>query len=288
MVTRHLLSSSTMVVVLLTACVPESGRRPASSPRTDTRQDSLGSTWRLVYGYVRLIDQYARPQGTLPTTLGPVADQDPAGLRKDAWGRQLRYRPNGLRFEVRSAGSDGVFETTDDIVAFGQLGRNQPCEIRDPLRVWTGVGFEPPCTADSPVSVLPQCPAEINYRQSDDGIPASRADSIRMMGIRLVRIAWGVDGIGRDLGALPLSLRPIPSPDHITLQDIGDIWGRPLRYTPDAREFEVRSAGPDAQFETRDDIVVHGRLGQVNACEFRSEGGTVTCAVPPPTCPKAP
>lgn len=273
-------------MVLWGGCLPQHQSYPAvPPPAVVTKQDSVQEAWRLVYAYVRAVDHYARPRGVLPSSLQPIVNSREAGPDTDPWGRTLQYRENGPRFEVRSAGSDGVFETSDDVTALGQLGRNQPCEIRDEFRVWTGVGFEPPCDTSSTVLVLPECPQLYAHAQRDDEKPPTRSDSVRIMGLRLVRIARGVDRAGRELGGLPLNLRPVPSFHHLTLQDIGDIWGRPLRYQSHAREYEVRSAGVDGVFDNDDDIVVDGTLGRALPCTFHTERGVETCEEPPPACP---
>ena len=273
-------------VALLMGCLPPSGKHPPLPPHAVvTRQDSVGEAWRLVYAYVRAVDDYARPRGELPGTLQPVVERGEAGPDTDPWGRHVRYRPDGMRFEVRSGGSDGRFDTNDDIVALGQLGRNQPCEIRTEFRVWTGVGFEPPCATNSPILVLPKCPQLVSV-QRDREVPSTEWDSVLVMGRRLIRIARAVDGAGRDLGGLPLSLQPVPSFSRLPTQEIGDIWRRAVRYRPQGRDFEVRSAGVDGTFDTSDDIVVSGHLGRTLPCAFRTERGMVTCDDPPPPCPE--
>jgi hypothetical protein len=282
---RFLLSTGGLV--LLTGCLPAYAPPSTVLPHAvATRQDSVGEAWRLVYGYVRAVDNHARTDRKLPATLDPVIAAGEAGPDTDVWGRHLRYRPDGLRFEVRSGGSDGMFDTEDDIVALGQLGRSEPCEIRTEFRVTRGVGFEPPCDADSAILVLPRCPQLTGRTHLDDEVPPTLADSIRVMGLRLVRIARGIDAIGRDLGGLPLSLRPIPSFSRLNMEDIGDIWRRPLRYSRNGREFAVHSAGPDGAFATSDDIVASGQLGQTLPCVFRTGEGMVTCDEPPPPCPE--
>lgn len=276
-------------MVLVTGCLPQYSKHPPALPHAVvTRQDSVGEAWRLVYAYVRAVDHYARPHGELPTTLDPVIEAGEAGPPTDVWGRHLRYRPNGLRFEVRSAGSDGLLDTYDDIIALGQLGRNEPCEIRTESRVTTGVGFEPPCPAEAEILVLPRCPQLTRRTHLDDEVPSTGWDSVQVMGLRLVRIARAIDGVGRDLGGLPLSLRPVPSFSRLSMEEIGDLWRRPVRYYRPSREFEVRSSGPDGEFDTNDDIVVNGQLGRTLRCEFRTERGVVTCDESPPPCDETP
>jgi hypothetical protein len=277
---------STCGMALLMGCVPLRPQEPRILPHgIVTRRDSVEAAWGLAYAYVRAVDHYARPRGELPRTLGPVVETGEAGPDVDVWGRNLQYRPDGLRFEVRSGGSDGLFETNDDIVALGQVGRDRPCEMRSEFAVTTGVGFEPPCAIGLDVVVLPRCPQLTRGTHLDDEIPPTHSDSVLVMGLRLVRIARGIDGIGRDLGGLPLSLRPVPSFSKLDMEAIGDIWRRPVRYHRQDRDFEVRSAGPDGEFDTDDDIAVNGQLGQTLPCAFRTSRGMVTCNEPPPPCP---
>ena len=234
-------------ITLVAGCSPSmraslNGSAPRPSPYAS--MDSLERARQLVYAYTRAVDRYARPIGELPPTLEPVIRSGEAGPDMDVWGRHVRYRPEGLRFEIRSAGPDGNYDTADDIIALGQLGRNQPCEVRDPSRKWTGVGYEPPCGANIPILVLPFCAGVAERTWRDDEIPFSRWDSVQTMGLRLVRIARAVDGVSRDLGGLPLSLQPVPSFSRLTTQEIGDIWRNPVHYSPNGRQFELRSAGP--------------------------------------------
>lgn len=265
---------------LLYACGP---RPPEPRPHVATmRQDSVGVAWRLVYAYVRAVDQYARPTGALPSSLEPVVRAGEAGPDVDPWGRAIRYRPAGLRFEVRSSGSDGIFETNDDITALGRLGRNQPCSVRDEFRHWTGVGFEPPC--EDEIVVLPRCPELNEVSNRPDATPRDQRDSVRVMGLRLVRIARAVDGIGRDLGGLPLTLRPVPSPYKLSMEEIGDLWGRPLRYVRNGRDYEIRSAGSDGRFESDDDIRIEGRLATTIPCAYRAGDEVFQCDESPPGC----
>lgn len=284
---RFLASAGGMM--FLAGCLPARGQHPTSLPHAvTTRQDSVAEAWRLVYAYARAVDHYARPAGELPATLDPVVAGGEAGPDTDVWGRRIRYQPRGLRFEVRSGGADGLFDTGDDIIALGQLGRNEPCEIRTEFRVTRGVGFEPPCSPDSEILVLQRCPQLTGHTHLDDEVPPTRADSVHLMGVRLVRMGRALDAVGRDLGGLPLSLRPVPSFSRLDMEQIGDIWQRPVRYHRDGRAFALSSAGPDGTFDTSDDIVVSGQLGQTLPCEFRTGGRVTTCDVPPPPCPEAP
>jgi hypothetical protein len=139
---------SACAALAVCGCVPSHGNPPVPPPVALTRRDSVRAAWRLVYAYTRAVDHYARAKGELPATLEPVVARGEAGPDTDVWGRRLRYRSTGLRFEVRSAGADGTFDTNDDIVALGQVGRKEPCEIRDEFGAWRGSGYEASCTSD--------------------------------------------------------------------------------------------------------------------------------------------
>src|SRR3954451_22038458 len=108
---------------IICGCLPRRGNPPLRPPVPADRRDSVGVAWRLVFAYSRAVSHYARAKGEPPATLEPVIARGEAGPDVDVWGRRVRYRPNGIRFEVRSGGSDGVFDTDDDIVALGHLGR---------------------------------------------------------------------------------------------------------------------------------------------------------------------
>jgi hypothetical protein len=159
--------------------------------------------------------------------------------------------------------------------------------MQDQYGVDTGVGYEPPCAPKTPLVLLPRCPELWQRAELDNEVPPTAWDSVQLMGLRLVRIARAVDGVGRDLGALPLNLRPVPSYSSISMKDIGDIWHHAVRYLPRGRAFEVRSAGADGALDTADDIVVSSSLGETIPCAFRTGRGTVTCSEPPPPCPAA-
>lgn len=55
--------------------------------------------------------------GVLPTTIDELVKESGMDLRMDAWATPIRYTTVSTRFELRSAGPDRVFETSDDLVA---------------------------------------------------------------------------------------------------------------------------------------------------------------------------
>jgi hypothetical protein len=114
-----------------------------------SRQDSIRTTASLLYGIARHIGQMSNASDRLPATLEPIIkarpttrvwESYPTGF--DVWNRALRYAPDFPGFQLRSAGPDGVFGTPDDIVAFGEHGRESPCTIISELQVLV---IQPPC-----------------------------------------------------------------------------------------------------------------------------------------------
>ena len=280
---RHRLGTLVVVLITLTACTPSRSQvSTVGDHELVTRRDSVQSAWRLVYAYSRAVDHIGRPRRELPSSLSELGGALP---QRDVWGSTLRYLKRDREFEVRSAGSDGVFETADDVVAKGRLGRDRPCEVRDEFGVWVGDSAEPRCSEARPVAVLDRCPALVSEAHRSDRQRGQ--DTILWLGSRLVRIARAIDGIGRDYGALPNTLEPVPSLSRLESQEIGDAWGRPIRYRKSGAEFEVRSAGPDGVFDSDDDLSVAGELGANLPCEFRNGPELVVCEIPPPPCERA-
>jgi hypothetical protein len=246
-----------------------------------TPADSIRRTGMTLYGMVRTIDSQSRPAGALPPDLDGIAALSLPTA--DVWGRSLRYRSDGHGFELRSAGPDGDFDNADDIFVTGRLGRNRPCEW------WQGRWIEtggPPCDA-LPGEVYPLCPALERADPYTRLLPATRDDSIRTFGERLVRVAWRIEGAGRELGALPVDWRQVPVWGRGDGWDLVDLWGTAVRYTPDGPRYELRAAGPDRLLDTRDDILVTGTLGTLAPCVYRANGAMHPCTQVPPDCPDA-
>jgi hypothetical protein len=269
--------------VLLLGC----GGPFASRARCDllclvTRSDSISHTNRQLWGMVRDIDAVSRPSGTL------VRDLAATGRRelRDVWGRPIEYAPAGDRFEVRSVGSDGVAGSADDIFLTGLLGRSEPCEYRSEIQHFR---VEPNCTEHRPVAVYPLCPALGRSDRVERESPGTAWDSVLWTGRRLVRVARAVDGYGREIGRVPPGLSGAGVWNRDRDGQISDVWGSRVRYTAAEGRFELRSAGPDRAYDTRDDVVVTARLGSEIACEFATEAGPQRCGEEPPACePYAP
>jgi len=68
------------------------------------------------------IQDHARHTGEPPAALREViperiAPRTRRDMARDGWGRKVRYSRSQDDFEVRSAGPDGRFGTTDDLIA---------------------------------------------------------------------------------------------------------------------------------------------------------------------------
>jgi hypothetical protein len=64
----------------------------------------------------------------------------------------------------------------------------------------------------------------------------------------------------RRTGSLPRTLDEMVEESRMPIGT--DSWGTPFRYTPGTTDFELRSAGPDRVFGTRDDLVAtQSRIG---------------------------
>lgn len=241
-------------------------------------RDSVIETGRAMYQLVHVVDSLGRSDTTLPISLDRVVSTRESHSNVDLWGRELHYTVNGLEFELRSTGRDGVEGSPDDIVVLGRLGRERPCELRDEFVRLQYERVAPLC-AQSPVRVLPVCTATDSLMLDPDAHFAEEGDSVTATGSYLVRVARRVDAMGRRLGGLP------PTPLALNPDLLLDAWRRPLRYTPDNGRFEIRSAGLDGTLGGDDDIVVEAELGQPITCAFRQGRETMRCDDPAPGCP---
>jgi len=66
----------------------------------------------------RAVDSFAATNGRLPQSLDEISLAVPITTGKmDAWGRKIKYKKiSDLEFRLISAGSDGTFNTEDDII----------------------------------------------------------------------------------------------------------------------------------------------------------------------------
>lgn len=232
---------------------------------------------------VRAADRVGRRAGSLPATLGQVS-REPGVVLADSWGRAFRYSIEERGFETRSAGRDGTFDSADDIVAIGRLGRAIPCEIRDETRTVRWDNVAPRCDDVSTVTIYPLCPPLTRADRVERGIPATQRDSILAMGRRLVRVARAIDGFGRELGTLPQTLGGPVIWDRDSRGELPDLWGSAVRYRPVHNRFELQSAGPDRTLDSADDIMVVATLGSTIPCLYRTQGRDEQCDESPPEC----
>ena len=145
--------------VLVAACATLSGTGKPMVPERDvTRRDSVLTSGRGLVRLVFYVDRYGQQHGSLPATLAPVLASSERAREQglDPWGRTVRYTFRERNYELRSAGADGSFDTADDIVVLGQLGRNVPCELRDEARVITYDDVAPRCTGRVGVAGKPR------------------------------------------------------------------------------------------------------------------------------------
>lgn len=267
-----------MAALLLSGCGPG---LPEGHPHPDfTGHDSVLATERRLIGLVSYIDAYGRESAALPPDLDRVAArfQPVAERRVDIWGRAVRYSLDGQRFELRSAGEDSTFATTDDIVVSGQLGRAVPCEVRTEERTFNYDDQAPPCS-EVPGPVLLLCP-DLEHADAAEASLPPLSDPVAATGQRLVGLARRADWQGRRVGGAPPSQRAI-----FGFREPVDAWGNPVRYTHNGATFEMRSAGVDGSFETADDIIVSSRFGLLLECSYRNQNGSQRCEAQPPSCP---
>lgn len=281
-----------LMALLPLAVAPVLGGCPAPAVPRPTQEGVYSNTGPVRATLVRMgsvvefVDAYGRPTRTLPPDLDPVL-RDVGNVENDGWGRAFRYVPRGLRFDVRSAGLDGEFDTRDDIVVLGQLGRNVACEVRV-AGVVRRTDSWPPCTPDAEIVIIPLCPQLVPPGLAVETTPSSTRDSVLLTGRRLVRFARSVDRSGRERGALPPSMRFVTGYPRVgNGWELADAWGRAVRYQPRGGNFEMRSAGSDALLDTPDDIVLSAQLGHDIPCEFTTEQGVARCGDAPPRCPSA-
>jgi hypothetical protein len=272
-------------LTILNGCVPNAVR-PTRIPRTsqlsgESREpsDSVRATAVRMYELVQMTDRYARSRGELPQTLVSVLQRSDQAAR-DLWNHEIVYGPQGERYELRSAGHDGILNDSDDVVVLAQLGRDRPCETRFEHNIVVRDSIAPKCSGTDVVTILPLCPALASLRVIVSDAPVTGEDSVLSAGKRLVRLARRIDGVGRNMGGLPPTLRGVVSPQ----QQI-DLWGRMPRYATQGEAFEVRSAGIDGKWDNADDLVVSAHLGHSIRCEFLYGSALRKCDEPSPNCP---
>lgn len=282
---RHVIGSFLVGAAAAVSACGVGGRNRIADNLDASRnsQDSVRQTGMWLHALIGAVDRAGRGAGSLPATLGNVGGE-PGGAPVDSWGREFRYSVTENAFEIRSAGRDGAFDSTDDIVATGRLGRSIPCEIRDERQTTRWDNVAPRCDDVRIERIYALCPVLERADRVEREVPATQADSVLAMGRRLVRVARAVDGFGRQLGTVPPSLRGPAIWDRNRGGELPDLWGTLVRYSTESTLFELRSAGPDRAFDSADDIVVEAVLGSSIACRFRTRRGEESCSEAPPPC----
>lgn len=83
----------------------------------------------ILQGYTH---RYWNANRRLPLALDSLASLDPEVARVnsvDGWGHEVRFQSTVSEYELRSAGADGTFDTSDDLVVTGISARARPCRI---------------------------------------------------------------------------------------------------------------------------------------------------------------
>lgn len=259
------------------------GRNADSRGAPISPEDSVRDASSRLYTLVSAVDRVGREAGGLPSTLSEVG-QEPGVALIDPWAKAHRYSLHGNVFEIRSAGRDGTFDSVDDIIAIGRLGRAIPCEIQQSGITMYWDDAVPRCGAEGPESVYRLCPALSRADRVEREVPETTRDSMMAMGRRLVRVARAIDGFGREIGVLPTSLRGPVIWARTDRGELLDLWGTPVRYSRSGTTYELRSLGPDRQHQSNDDIVTRGQLGTTIPCEFHALFEIHRCSEPPPNC----
>ncbi|MFN3168441.1 MAG: DUF4190 domain-containing protein [Phycisphaeraceae bacterium] len=160
---------------------------------------------------------FANNQNTLPDQATGDAI---VGVYVDDWGTALRYEPlaNSTQdYRLRSAGTDQQFNTLDDIVQPYTAGMTHGFAHANPAQPF---GDEGPSDA------------QINH---------------------------AFDQAARQIVTLYATDNALPdeTAGNTTLQGVLDAWGTPFRYgkpPQDPTSYHLKSAGPDGQWLTKDDL----------------------------------
>ena len=108
---------------------------PSPEPRATVESIDASLEREKLARMAQEVQTWHAEHGRLPTSLEDLVDGGdmasgtailPEGAPrrpKDAWGEEIAYRPEPGAFELRSAGPDGLLDTTDDIVEHVTLDR---------------------------------------------------------------------------------------------------------------------------------------------------------------------
>jgi hypothetical protein len=78
------------------------------------------------------VARFVEAHSVLPASFIELRSISPEGYDRasvDGWGGLIQYGRDNIRYELRSAGADLVFRTSDDVLLVGAAGRGLPCYI---------------------------------------------------------------------------------------------------------------------------------------------------------------
>lgn len=73
----------------------------------------------------------------------------------------------------------------------------------------------------------------------------------------------------------PADIQQVLTARGVPRSALVDSWGTEIRYYVSADHIELRSAGPDGEFRSLDDVVVAGIFGRRNPCLIRTTDGRI-------------
>jgi hypothetical protein len=156
--------------------------------------------------------------------------------------REAGHMPSSLAdLPVMRETGQATRDAWGNIIRF-RRAQNDDYELRAPGR--DGV----PETADDIVAT------------KDTVLPRPRPDPLSISRTTMQSLQRLITIFERRTGSLPRDLNQLASAGLRPYLGTEDYWGRPIRYSSGGNGLELRSAGPDGQLATSDDIVVHGRL----------------------------
>ncbi len=135
-------------------------------------------------------------------------------------------------------------------VSLGLIGILVLAVLGAGLYLWLGGEKRPPTSVSAPTTHPVEPPGPVP--------PASEAERKLTTLARSVKV-WMIQfGLGYD--PTQVTIDRLRKDLGIGDKDLQDPWGTPMRYEPSVDGFRVRSAGPDRQFDTADDLQVTGQM----------------------------
>jgi hypothetical protein len=114
-------------------CLRSNAPRRERVMEHDILNDPHLRTWVHADALRTLVRRYVEDNGVLPSNLAVLTSlENGLPLLWDGWGYAFRYvRKSGLEYEIRGAGSDGVYCTDDDFVGTDHQFPPYPTTQRD-------------------------------------------------------------------------------------------------------------------------------------------------------------